>query len=96
MRTCGLALVVGVALFAACGGGDDRSPRERCLETETAINAAAQECDPQYGTVDLSCDNFGTGDSCGVIDDYFDCLAQVTCDGGTVVLATDCQLGACE
>ncbi len=87
---------MGIALLAACGDGQDRSPREACLETEAAIDTAAKDCDPQYGSVDLSCDNFGTGSSCGAIEDYFACLAEVTCDNGTVVLATGCQLGACE
>ncbi|MGE0550018.1 MAG: hypothetical protein AB7O24_17475 [Kofleriaceae bacterium] len=68
MRWCDAAVLLGVVQVAACGGGEDHSPREACLEAEAAINAAAKQCDPQHGSVDLSCSNFGTGSSCGVID----------------------------
>ncbi len=83
-------------LFAACGSGADRSPREVCLDAEREINEAARACDPQSGTVNLSCDNFGTDSGCEAIDDYFACLSNISCDNGAVVLPTGCQLGACD
>jgi hypothetical protein len=98
MRIRVAALVAGVVLVAACGGGEGgSSPREACIDAEATLNMAARECDPQFtGNIDLSCQNFGTGSSCGVIDAYFDCLVQTSCDNGTLILPTNCQLGACE
>jgi hypothetical protein len=100
MRRFELVILVGVtvfvALFAACGDGGSRSPREVCLDTEIEISEAAKACDPQFGSVDLSCNNYGTGSSCGAIDDYFACLSNISCDSGTVVFPTGCQLGICD
>jgi hypothetical protein len=100
MRLFELVLLVGVtvfvALFVACGDDGSRSPREVCLDTEIEINEAAKACDPQFGSVDLSCDNYGTGSGCDAIDDYFACLSNISCDSGTVVFPSGCQLGICE
>jgi hypothetical protein len=89
--------MVGALVIGACGGDEHRSPRQACIEAEETVNASARVCDPQFtGTIDLSCENFGTGSGCDVIDAYFACLEQTSCDNGTLVLPTGCQLGACD
>ena len=96
MRLLDTVLVIGFVLIAACGDSDNRSPRELCLDTEQEVNEAAKQCNPQSGSIDLSCNNFGTGSRCEMIDEYFACMSSIRCDNGTVVLPTNCQLGACE
>lgn len=85
--------------FLGCGGDSGsggKSPRELCTETEQTLNSRAMECNPDFvGRIELSCNNFGTGDSCDTIDNYFDCLADTACEDGSFMQGTGCTLGAC-
>ena len=86
-----------ICAIAACGGDEAKSPRQACIDAEATVNTAAKDCNPQFmGRIDLSCQNFGTGSGCDAIDAYFDCLVKTSCDNGTLIVPTNCQLGACD
>lgn len=88
--------VLAAVVMASCASCSQESPRELCLSAQEEMNAKAIECNPATGTIDISCQNYGEGDSCGVIEEYFACLRNVSCDNGMVVIPTNCALGACE